>query len=221
MKLCVIGNSFAPRIFRQAWVDFGFTIVQKSNEAELVFISQDTAIDNNGKREENSLRKTISQVYESVTVPIILTSQVTPGFTRSLNLPIFHMAETLRIKDAAWRARNPDYIVLGCPKQDTLPVPIQRFVMPFAEKGCNVIRCTWEEAEFSKIAVNMTLASQVENTNRLSKAAKSIGADWKQISWILSHDKRIGKHSYLEPGDWKKSKHLLRDHYTLTEIENG
>ena len=82
------------------------------------------------------------------------------------------------------------------------------------------ISVTWEEAEFSKIAVNMTLASQVENTNRLAHAAKAVGADWRRVAQILSHDKRISPESYLEPGDWKKSQHLLRDFYTLTQI-NG
>jgi UDPglucose 6-dehydrogenase len=67
----------------------------------------------------------------------------------------------------------------------------------------------------------MTLASQVDNTNRLASAAKKCGADWESIVTILKHDKRIGPHSYLTPGDWRASKHLMRDYYTLEEIEDG
>ena len=221
MKLCIIGSTFAPRIFREAWANMGFTITQKSSEADLVFISKDTSIDPSGKREQNSLRKLIADVYATIEVPLILTSQVEPGFTRSLNLPIYHMAETLRIKDAMLRALHPDYICLGVP-DGTLGLPHQiiQFSMPFTEKGVNLIRCSWEEAEFSKIAVNMTLASQVENTNRLASAAKAVGADWKRVAEIIAHDRRIGHYSYLEPGNWKKSQHLLRDYYTLNQI-NG
>lgn len=221
MKLCVIGSTFAPRIFRKAWPQFGFEIVPKPQDAELVFISMDTKIEADGTRKQEGLRGAINDIFMRVTVPMILTSQVAPGFTRSLGMPIWHMAETLRIKDAMERALNPDYLVIGCPDGKTIPVEIMRFVHPFAAKGVSLIRCTWEEAEFSKIAVNMTLAAQVENTNRLAAAAKQIGAEWGRIKEILSHDKRIGPHSYLEPGDWKQSSHLLRDYVTLREIENG
>ena len=221
MKLCILGSTFAPRTFKKVWLEFGFAIVQKPEDADLVFVSKDTAIEPSGRREQASIARMTREVYERIEVPLILTSQVEPGFTRSLGLPIYHMAETLRIKDALERALNPDYIVLGCPNpQVILPLPIMQFVFPFAEKGIPVIRCTWEEAEFSKIAVNMTLASQVENTNRLASAAKAIGADWRRVAEVLSHDKRIGPYSYLEPGDWKKSQHLLRDYYTLNQI-NG
>ena len=221
MKLCIIGSTFAPKTFRRVWPDLGFAIVQKPEDADLVFVSKDTSIEPSGRREQESIAQLVKEVYSKIEVPLILTSQVEPGFTRSLGLPIYHMAETLRIKDAAKRARYPDYIVLGCPNPAvTLPVPIMQFVMPFTDTGTSLIRVSWEEAEFSKIAVNMTLASQVENANRLSDAAKRVGADWKRVAEVLSHDKRIGFYSYLEPGNWKKSQHLLRDYYTLTQI-NG
>ena len=220
MKICIMGGTFAPKVFREVWAQF-FEIERKPEDADLVFISWDTEIDQHGNREQDSLIPKIADIYPRCRGPVILTSQVTPGFTRSLGLPIFHMAETLRIKDAKERALYPDYIVLGCEKQDTLPHQIQAFVQPFLERGASLIRCSWEEAEFSKIAVNMTLASQVENANRLSKACRSVGARWERVAEILGHDKRIGRHSYLFPGDWKESKHLLRDYVTLKEIENG
>src|SRR3990167_823266 len=219
MKLCVMGSTFAPTIFRKVWGAMGFVLQRKPEDADLVFISWDTAIGKDGKREEESIRAKVQDIYPRCHGPVILTSQVTPGFTRSLNLPIYPMAETLRIKDVDKRARNPDYIVLGCPNpHTTLPVPIQQFVMKF--EGVEVIRCFYEEAEFSKIAVNMTLASQVDNANRLSDAAKAVGAQWYRIAEILKHDKRIGPESYLMPGRWQDSQHLLRDYVTLKEIEN-
>jgi UDP-glucose 6-dehydrogenase len=76
----------------------------------------------------------------------------------------------------------------------------------------------YEDAEFCKIAINQTLISQVENTNFLSMMAARCGADWMRVAQALRHDSRIGKFSYLTPGDWKKSKHLLRDHVTLNEM---
>ena len=217
MRLCIIGSSFAPKTFRKVWSQL-FTIVQKPEDAELVFYSRDTDIGKDGAREQESIREPVKDIYSRIKVPLVLTSQVTPGFTRSLGIPIYHMAETLRIKDAPERALKPDYFVFGCPDPKvTLPIELQQFVMSF---NVHLIKVTWEEAEFSKIAVNMTLASQVDNANRLSKAAKSVGADWRRIKEVLSHDKRIGPHSYLTPGRWQDSQHLLRDFHTLEQIEN-
>jgi len=217
-RICILGSTFAPKTFRKAWAEH-FTIVQKPEEAQLVLVSRDTAIDKDGNREQESLRELVKDVYSRIEVPLILTSQVTPGFTRSLKLPIYHLAETLRIKDAHKRALNPDYFAIGCedPKAP-LPMEINNLFFPF---NAEVIRCSYEEAEFSKIAVNMTLASQVDNANRLSKAAEAVGADWEKIAYILGKDKRIGPESYHKPGRWQDSQHLLRDAVTLKEIENG
>ena len=147
----------------------------------------------------------------------MLTSQVYPGFTRSLGRPIYHMAETLRVKDAEERALHPEQFIIGCEfPERSLPAALLNYVAPF---NCPVFRMTWEEAEFAKIAINMTLAAQVDSANRLSKVAEKLGVDWDVIKNVLKHDRRIGKYSYLEPGDWKKSSHLLRDYVTVKELE--
>ncbi len=145
---------------------------------------------------------------------IVLTSQVPPGFTRSLNLKnIYHQAETLRIKDAEYRALNPEYIAVGGPMG--ICREYADYLMAF---HCPILRMSWEEAEFSKIAVNMFLASQVDTTNRLAKAAKKVGADWYQVSRALKYDSRIGHEAYLTPGRWQDSAHLLRDYVTLEKL---
>ena len=219
MRLCIIGDSFAPKTFREVWPHLGF-VLAPLEEAELVFFSWDTPIDPQGNREQELFRETIKTVFSRIQVPLVLTSQVTPGFTRSLGIPIYNMAETLRIKDATQRALKPDYFVFGCEQTNrALPDEIKRFVSMFWK--VYAISVSWEEAEFSKIAVNMTLASQVDNANRLSKAAEKIGVHWNTISHIIGHDKRIGHESYLTPGRWQDSQHLLRDYVTLKEIENG
>jgi UDPglucose 6-dehydrogenase len=126
------------------------------------------------------------------------------------------MAETLRVKDAEVRAYRPEQFIVGCkdPSED-LPESFKRYLRAFE---CPVFKMTYEEAEFSKIAINMTLASQVENANRLSEVAKKLGCEWDNIKTVLEHDKRIGKYSYLTPGDWRQSSHLLRDWVTLQTL---
>ena len=218
MRICIYGDSFAPTTFRKVWPRLGFELVPME-EAELFFFSQDTAIDPQGNREQKSLIEPIKAIYSKIHVPLVLTSQVTPGFTRALNIPIYHMAETLRIKDAETRALKPDYFVIGCNDRSVLlPTSLQDFFHAFKTP---YLKVTYEEAEFSKIAVNMTLASQVDNATRLSRAAHSLGIDWERVAEILTYDKRIGAESYMKPGRWQDSQHLLRDYVTLKEIENG
>ena len=161
----------------------------------------------------------VRETFARTSAPVVLTSQVPPGFCRSLGLPIYHMCETLRVtQDTEERALNPEQMIVGVGVDDLLPDAFWVYLSAF---NCPIVRMTWESAEFAKIAINMTLAAQVDNTNRLSHAAGICGAAWGHVALALGLDKRIGPHAYLTPGDWKQSAHLLRDYVTLKEIEGG
>ena len=97
----------------------------------------------------------------------------------------------------------------------SFPLAYQDYLRAF---DCPVLCMTFADAEFTKIAINMTLASQVDNTNRLWSAAAKCGADWGRVSNAMRLDSRIGKYSYLTPGDWKKSPHLMRDYVTFQSL---
>ena len=215
-----VGSSFAPKHLKMAAIERGLVMSKSIKEANLIFISEDTPTDN-GKRDLGVIRDLITDTIMKMDRGVlVLTSQVPPGFTRSLGfkMPFYHMAETLRVKDAAERAYSPEQFIVGCENPEKeLPDVLNTYLRSF---HCSVHQVTYEEAEFSKIAINMTLASQVENANRLSKAAKAVGANWEKIIPILQDDRRIGPHSYLTPGRWQDSQHLLRDYVTLKEIEN-
>ena len=109
---------------------------------------------------------------------------------------------------------RPEYIAVGGPYN--ICPGYADYLMAFQ---CPVLRMTWEEAEFSKIAVNMALAAQVDYTNRLSAAAAKVGVKWENVAKALKLDSRIGPRAYLVPGRWQNSPHLLRDAMTLSEIE--
>lgn len=209
-----IGTSHAAIHLAEGARKRGVIVTDQANLADVIFISEDTPTDENGNRDVAPIRELVHSVTR-FNKQIVLTSQVPPGFTRSLGLTnIYHQAETLRIKDAELRAENPDYIAVGGPQG--VSRHYADYLLAF---HCPVLRMTWEEAEFSKIAVNMTLAAQVENTNRLAAAAAKVGAKWESIALALEKDSRIGRYSYLTPGSWRNSRHLLRDAVTLAEIE--
>jgi UDP-glucose 6-dehydrogenase len=217
LKLCFLGTSHAAQHLSQAAKEKGFDLVAQE-DADLVFVSEDTPTDSSGNRDLGVIRAIVKRA-RNTSAPIVLTSAVPPGFTRSLDFELWHQSETLRIKDAVERARRPEMLIVGEKEPGkgfaNLPAPYVRYLLSFK---CPVLRMTWEEAEFAKIAINMTLASQVENTNRLAKAAEKVGARWDVIAEVLKNDSRIGPNSYLQPGDWRESPHLLRDWRTLEAI---
>lgn len=219
MTIAFVGYSHAPRTLAAAALMKGFDVSPDIRDADLIFVSQDAPTDAEGKRDLAEIRQMVIDTVKNAPegAAIVLTSQVEPGFTRSLNLPILCMAETLRIKDALERALAPEQFIIGKRSMDDpLPEPLLDYVD--AHKGAALNEMLYEEAELAKIAINMFLAAQVEATNHLAAAAAHVGASWAPIANVLKCDKRIGKHAYVEPGRWQDSKHLLRDHYTLERI---
>lgn len=214
LRVIFIGHSHAPRTLAMAAKRKGFAIVDEVYKADLVFVSQDAETNEKGERDLIDIELMVRNAVTSAGgKPVIVTSQVTPGWTRALGLPVYHQIETLRIIDADERADRPEMHVIGC-ASPALPLPAvyQDYLNAWP---CPKFRVSYEEAELAKIAINTYLASQVDTTNRLAAAAQKIGADWHKIAVAIRFDKRIGNYSYLKPGRWQDSKHLLRDAVTL------
>jgi UDP-glucose 6-dehydrogenase len=206
-----IGTSFAARHLKAAAIARGIQTTELLEDASLIFVSEDTPTNEKGERDLDLIRQLLLFANGR---PIVLTSQVPVGFTRSLGHDnIYHQAETLRIKDAERRALYPEQIIVGhCGKALAVPPEYANYLNAF---NCLVWWMSYEEAEFSKIAINMTLISQVENTNKLNAYAQKHGLRWDKIQDVLMTDKRIGRESYLTPGRWQDSKHLMRDWVTF------
>lgn len=217
MRVIFLGDSHAPRTLALAAKRRGFEIVDEIHEAEIVFVSQDAPTNEWGMRNLRDITLMTQQaVAQAQGKTVIVTSQVTPGWTRALGLPVYHQIETLRMIDADERADNPEMHVIGCLNPSTsLPLLYQEYLNAWP---CPKFRVTYEEAELTKIAINTYLASQVDTTNRLAAAAAKVGANWENIALCLRCDKRIGQHAYLKPGRWQDSKHLLRDAVTLEAL---
>ena len=210
------GTSHAAIHLREGAQRRGLVVTDHPNLADLIFVSEDTKTDESGGRDVEPIREMVHSLTR-FNKQIVLTSQVPPGFTRSLGLQnIYHQAETLRIKDAKERAFKPDYIAVGGPLG--ISKHYAEYLLAF---HCPVLRMSWEDAEMSKIAVNMMLAAQVDFTNKLAYACLKVGADWREVRKALQHDKRIGPEAYLNPGQWQNSKHLYRDFVTLEEIRTS
>ena len=217
--ICFLGSSHAPTTLAAAARSHGLRVTDQISLASLVFVSEDTPTDETGNRDLRPIKRLIDETSIRTQAPIVLTSQVPPGFTRSLNMArVIHMAETLRMKDAMQRARFPEQFIVGVPDPQEYVLPRDFMTYLYAPGDARVHIVSYEEAEFAKIAINMMLAAQVDATNRLSEAAVKVGANWGRVAEVLRCDSRIGPDAYLTPGRWHDSRHLLRDHVTLEAI---
>lgn len=214
-----IGDSHAALTLKEATHLKGIPLTRDIATADVVFVSQDTPTDELGHRDQSTIEDMIQWAIRKTIAPICVTSQLEPGTCRRLNLPIYHMAETLRVADgsALWRALNPEQFIIGCRNPvERLPYALWKYLRNWQAP---ILKMSWESAECAKICINMRLAHMVESTNLLSDFCHKAGGDWNRVKVVLQHDKRVGAYSYLEPGDWRQSKHLLRDWVTYQECK--
>lgn len=219
MSYYFYGDSHAARYLRLGATRRGLKVTHTPMEAQVLFVSQDTPTDRDGNRDLDPIRALVQKAIAQAngTQAVVITSQVPPGFTRGFgDASIFYQAETLRVtQDTENRAVNPEQLIVGGPGR--LVMPYLDYLLAFK---CPIMRMSWEDAEFAKIAINMMLAAQVDATNMLAEAAAKVNADWEKIREVLQNDKRIGKYAYLTPGRWQDSLHLLRDYRTLEAIRS-
>ena len=219
MRICVLGHTHLTFCVAVAAARRGFIPVPKEeiDSADMIFVAWDIDTLPDGTRIHSlELGRTVNEL-EYKLKPIVLMTQVEPGFCRERYGHLYYQPEILRIKDGTARAYAPDCIVVGsATPNDGLPDVYEEYLKAFK---CPIFTTNYETAEFSKVAINMYLASQVDTTNRLAKAAALAGADWDALRQALSQDKRIG--DYTTPGRWEDSIHLLRDYVTLRRIEDA
>ena len=76
----------------------------------------------------------------------------------------------------------------------------------------------YESAEFTKISINVLLASSIITANILAEACNKISADWYEIMPALKLDGRIGEKAYIKPGLGISGGNIERDISTIQKI---
>ena len=155
--------------------------------------------------------------FSEAGIPVIVMSQVPPNFMWSCTLPgpFYYQVDTLIMNRAVSRAVCPEQIIIGCedPEGD-LPAAYAEYCAAFE---CPVLRMNYEDAEFTKIAINYLLGAQVAAAITLANAAKLVGAEWLNILPALRNDARL-RGGYLLPGS-PIGGHLPRDIRRIRDIE--
>jgi UDPglucose 6-dehydrogenase len=197
-----------------AFVDIGEIQLDDFN---LIFVAEDTQLDPSGFPLHSEISTILSYIDSKnlKDLPIILMSQVYPGFCRSTKMGnnLIYWVETLVFGRAIERATNPEQIVLGFQDSEFIvPDAVMKLLKSFSSP-INVM--SWESAELTKIAFNFMLSLSVLGANFLATVAEHSHADWTDVRKALQLDSRIGRSAYLNPGLGISGGNLPRDLNTL------
>ena len=190
-------------------------------ECDLIYISIDIPTDSHGISNLKPITDAVTEIACHFTeIPIVILSQVPPGFTRtideSISNPVYYQVETLIFGQAVDRSQRQSRIIVG--KRDTsddLPVPYFKLLKIYE---CPILIFDYETAELAKVAINSFLAADVTLTNSLAELCESIDAKWSQVVEALVLDKRIGKDRYLKPGLGISGGNIERDLQTIVRL---
>jgi UDPglucose 6-dehydrogenase len=218
MKLGFIGMTHLGQTLKKASEIRGFDAVEASSNPDIMFVTRDVEDhDDLGQVTSNMERAIRCAIGWYPYIPIVLVSQIPPGFTRPWTKNrgnIFYQVDTIIMNRALERATMPERFIIGCQDcEEDLPAPYAEYLAAF---NCPIIKMSYESAELSKLAINYYLAKQIETTNALAAVARHVGANWDEMIPGLRLDARIGAHAYIRPGE--VGGHLPRDVRTIERL---
>lgn len=190
-------------------------------KCDLVVISIDSPVDGDGNVDTRPVEMYFDLVKQTIdsTTPIIILSQVRPGFTRKISksrFETYYQMETLIFGQGLERALKPERYVVGLIDETK---PLNAKYEEFLKQGnCPVMLMNFESAELTKLSANFLLASTITATNTLAALSSKLGANWRQITASLRLDKRIGPYAYLNAGLGIGGSNIIRDLIGIREL---
>ena len=176
-------------------------------EADLVVVAVDTTLLADGTNDESEVSALLRACARTVApgTPIVIASQVRPGFTRThahVHDALYYFMETLIFGRGLERAMHPERFIIGVPdsvdrRLEHLPPALRTYLEAW---HCPVHLMSYESAELTKLSANVVLAASVTAANTLAELAASLGASWPDIERALRDDARIGPQAYLAAG---------------------
>lgn len=190
------------------------------NQAEIVWITFDTPVDENDQADVVFVINEIKKIFP-VLAPntlVIISSQLPVGSTQALqfychkhfpdkNISFAYSPENLRLGKAIEVFTKPDRVVVGLQDPNDKN-RIQALLQTFTN---NIIWMKLESAEMTKHAINAFLATSVVFANELANLCEYVGADASEVERGLKSEERIGPKAYLRAGGAIGGGTLLRD----------
>ncbi len=191
----------------------------------LTYVARDVPTDDQGNSDLAALDALVDLAFDygHVDAPIVVLSQVPPGYTRARQRSgrtLLYQVETLIFGQAIDRALNPERYIVGlADSAEPLPPIVQTFLGSHGDPP--ILPMQFESAELAKISINCCLVASIAVANTLAELCESIGADWSEIAPALKLDQRIGPHAYLAPGLGIAGGNLERDLATVRRFADA
>ncbi len=190
-------------------------------QADLVMIAIDTVLDAFGDNDDHEVVALLENLAQHLPddVPIVVASQVRPGFTRAhayLHPALYYFMETLIFGRGLERAMRPERYIVGRADSDQSLPPVLQEYLDVA--GCPVHVMSYESAELTKLSANYVLAASITAANSLADLAQRLGANWTDIESALRDDSRIGEHAYISAGLGIGGANLTRDLHGIKSL---
>lgn len=201
---------------------------QSIKNYNIIFFTYDTPLNDKGYPNtnyiENYLKKILNIKFKKKTT-IFFTSQVYPGFTDYIKkkylknnnqIKLIYMVDTLKMGNAISRFLKPEQLIFGGEKKD-----IKLISKLFKKFSCKKYIRSYKEAELIKISINLYLYFSVNLSNILDDFSKQKDINFSNILENLKNDKRIGKHSYIQPSPAISGGHLERDVFFIKKFNKN
>lgn len=206
-----------------------FTVdpVKALAQADLVWITVDTPVDENDQADVAAVMRAIEKLFPYLPnkVLVLISSQLPVGSTRQLEksyaaaypdkqITFAYSPENLRLGKAINVFKNPERVILGVRHEADRP----RLAELFSPFSACLEWMSVESAEMTKHAINAFLATSVVFINELATLCEQVGADAKEVERGLKSEGRIGPKAYLAPGGAFAGGTLARDISFLIEV---
>lgn len=207
---------------------FTTDISEATKDAEIIWVTFDTPVDDNDKADEIYVKQQIMSLYPYFKdgITILISSQLSVGSTSKLeeeykkwfnrDVSFAYSPENLRLGKAIKVFDDPERIVIGA-KDKTISLNLHYLLNNICD---NIIWMTPESAEMTKHALNSFLATEIAFINEISKICEMTGADVRDVEAGLKSDSRIGEKAYLKAGSAFSGGTLARDLIFLNNIKD-
>ncbi len=196
-------------------------------DADVVWITFDTPVDDNDNADEIYVKQQIMSLFPYLQsgMTVLISSQLSVGSTRKIeeeykklfknpNVYFVYSPENLRLGKAIEIFNNPERIIIGYNKY-----PGNNIFEILYNFSSYIISMSPESAEMTKHALNSFLATEIAFINEIATICEKTGADIRDVERGLKSDSRIGEKAYLKAGSAFAGGTLARDLRFLYSIK--
>jgi len=184
------------------------TIAKVVENCEVIFICVPTPMFEDGECDIRIVETVLEDIakeaeFQNKKVITIIKSTIPPGTTKKLNglsnkVGVTFSPEFLTEANATADFENQTRIVLGIDYVEYIEPIRNMFIRVFP--NANLIIINSNEAEMTKYATNLFLATKVSFFNDIYSLCEKLDIDYNNVIEATMHDPRIGKSHYDVPG---------------------